>query len=307
MRSSQTSCAIACCCSRRWAPSSCSRSRSRTPSARRARVRHRVPLRRPAAQRDVHARVGREASRAMLTLAPYNLFAAPVILVGGAVGGTAAVTCSGARPRCLEWLAPGFTALEGFVVAPAHFVERHGLVVIIAIGESVVAIGFGASASPSTLLVVVACVPRAQRGPVVALLLRRGAGSSARSPKRPPSGARTSPSRASASGTWDSCSGWSRWLQASRKRPVRRTTRSTAGSRPSSPAELRSSLRATSASGGRSGFRGWPAPGRGGPGARHHPARHGDEGDLAGGSPGRDRVRSDRGRRLPSGEGDQQS
>jgi low temperature requirement protein LtrA len=35
--------------------------------------------------------------------------------------------------------------LSGFVVEPAHFVERHGLVLIVAIGESVVAVGLGAS------------------------------------------------------------------------------------------------------------------------------------------------------------------
>jgi low temperature requirement protein LtrA len=36
----------------------------------------------------------------------------------------------------------------GFVVQPAHFVERHGLVIIVAIGESVVAIGIGAHGLP---------------------------------------------------------------------------------------------------------------------------------------------------------------
>ena len=35
--------------------------------------------------------------------------------------------------------------LQGFEVAPAHFVERHGLVLIVVIGESVVAVGIGAS------------------------------------------------------------------------------------------------------------------------------------------------------------------
>ncbi|HYT52585.1 MAG TPA: low temperature requirement protein A [Gaiellaceae bacterium] len=38
--------------------------------------------------------------------------------------------------------------LRGFGIAPAHFVERHGLVVIVAIGESVVAVGIGASHLP---------------------------------------------------------------------------------------------------------------------------------------------------------------
>lgn len=45
------------------------------------------------------------------------------------------------------WVAtPWLTTVEGFLVAPTHFVERHGLVVIIALGESVVVIGVGAAA-----------------------------------------------------------------------------------------------------------------------------------------------------------------
>lgn len=37
----------------------------------------------------------------------------------------------------------------GVTVRASHFVERHGLVLIIAFGESVVAVGIGAAASPS--------------------------------------------------------------------------------------------------------------------------------------------------------------
>jgi low temperature requirement protein LtrA len=36
------------------------------------------------------------------------------------------------------------TTVEGFVLGVAHFVERHGLVVIVALGESIVVIGAGA-------------------------------------------------------------------------------------------------------------------------------------------------------------------
>ena len=43
----------------------------------------------------------------------------------------------------LEWVTPYLARISGFTIAPAHFVERHGLVVLIAIGESVVAIGSG--------------------------------------------------------------------------------------------------------------------------------------------------------------------
>jgi low temperature requirement protein LtrA len=36
------------------------------------------------------------------------------------------------------------TSMEGWTVSPEHFVERHGLIIIIALGESIVAIGVGA-------------------------------------------------------------------------------------------------------------------------------------------------------------------
>ena len=48
----------------------------------------------------------------------------------------------------LEWATPWVANRESqssFEIAPAHFVERHGLVVIVAIGESVVAGGIGAA------------------------------------------------------------------------------------------------------------------------------------------------------------------
>jgi low temperature requirement protein LtrA len=46
----------------------------------------------------------------------------------------------------LFWaVTPWLTTVEGFLVSPTHFVERHGLVVIIALGESVVVIGVGAA------------------------------------------------------------------------------------------------------------------------------------------------------------------
>jgi low temperature requirement protein LtrA len=39
----------------------------------------------------------------------------------------------------------GVRGIEGFRLSPGHFVERHGLIVIIALGESIVAIGVGAA------------------------------------------------------------------------------------------------------------------------------------------------------------------
>jgi len=82
--------------------------------------------------------------QAITRLAPYNLIAAAVVLAGGIVGGTAQVVCWTAAV-VFEWSSPRFTPITGFQVSAAHFVERHGLVVLVAIGESVVAVGIGAS------------------------------------------------------------------------------------------------------------------------------------------------------------------
>jgi low temperature requirement protein LtrA len=48
--------------------------------------------------------------------------------------------------------------MSGWRVQPAHFVERHGLIVIIAIGESLIAIGFGARGTGLDAGVIVAAV-----------------------------------------------------------------------------------------------------------------------------------------------------
>jgi low temperature requirement protein LtrA len=45
----------------------------------------------------------------------------------------------------LDMGGPYFFGAEGWRLVPAHFAERHGLIVIIALGESIVAIGVGAS------------------------------------------------------------------------------------------------------------------------------------------------------------------
>jgi low temperature requirement protein LtrA len=90
-------------------------------------------------------------TRAVARLAPFNAVTAGVVLAGGIAGGTAQYVLW-AIAVVAEWgsgLVGG--ASEGFVVQPAHFVERHGLVVIVALGESVVAIGIGASHLPLDL------------------------------------------------------------------------------------------------------------------------------------------------------------
>ena len=81
---------------------------------------------------------------AILRIFPLNVLSALLVLAGGAVGGAAQYVLWAAAVA-LQWLAPALRGLAGFEVAPSHFVERHGLVLLVAIGESVVAVGIGAS------------------------------------------------------------------------------------------------------------------------------------------------------------------
>jgi low temperature requirement protein LtrA len=50
------------------------------------------------------------------------------------------------------------SGLEGWKVSPAHFVERHGLIVIIALGESIVSVGVGAAGRPLDAALIVAAL-----------------------------------------------------------------------------------------------------------------------------------------------------
>ena len=84
------------------------------------------------------------AVRAILRLAPFNFVSAVLVLIAGIVGGTAEFVLWTVA-FCLQVVAPYLSGQEGFVIQAAHFVERHGLVVIIAFGESIVAIGIGAT------------------------------------------------------------------------------------------------------------------------------------------------------------------
>jgi low temperature requirement protein LtrA len=85
--------------------------------------------------------------RSLLRLAPINFASALLVLAAVMVEGTAGYLLW-AGAFLLEWVAPELAGIGGFRVAPAHFVERHGLVVIVALGESIVAIGIGAADLP---------------------------------------------------------------------------------------------------------------------------------------------------------------
>ena len=94
---------------------------------------------------------------AILHIVPSALVGAALIIVAGFVDG-------GLKP--ILWLAalavvfvvPLLLGISGWRVQPAHFAERHGLIVIIAIGESLIAIGLGEKASGLSTGVILAAL-----------------------------------------------------------------------------------------------------------------------------------------------------
>ncbi|MCO1593647.1 low temperature requirement protein A [Micromonospora sp. RHAY321] len=90
-----------------------------------------------------------DARAGVRRLAPYNLGAALLVLASTAFSGpavpalwTAAVLTQAVLPYLLprhSWI----SVAAAFHLRPAHFVERHGLLVIVALGESVITIGMG--------------------------------------------------------------------------------------------------------------------------------------------------------------------
>ena len=84
---------------------------------------------------------------AVLRILPSALVGALLLVVAGFLDGAAQmVVWAVALAIDYFWLI--VTGMRGWRVSPEHFVERHGLIVIIAIGESIVAIGIGASGLP---------------------------------------------------------------------------------------------------------------------------------------------------------------
>lgn len=79
---------------------------------------------------------------AMKGLGPFNLVTAGLLLAAGFTTGGARWALFAAG-FVLHWVTPYLTGISGFRIRSAHFVERHGLILLIAIGESVVALGIG--------------------------------------------------------------------------------------------------------------------------------------------------------------------
>jgi low temperature requirement protein LtrA len=87
---------------------------------------------------------GREVARARRGIFGLNLLTATLVLVGGFTP-TPWRYGLWAAAFALQIVTPYLAPIDSFGVNPAYFVERHGLVILIALGESVVSIGLGAA------------------------------------------------------------------------------------------------------------------------------------------------------------------
>jgi low temperature requirement protein LtrA len=88
-------------------------------------------------------RGNRDLLGAVLRLAPWALLGATLILVAGIADG--ARTWLWIAAIAFTYLGAALSGSTGWLVHPSHFAERHGLVLIIALGEAFIAIGIGAT------------------------------------------------------------------------------------------------------------------------------------------------------------------
>jgi low temperature requirement protein LtrA len=88
------------------------------------------------------------APSAVLRMGLANLVNAVLVVSGGYLQGAAQLALWTAA-FALQLVTPYLVDLPRFHLRADHFVERHGLVVIIAFGESVIALGMGAAGGPA--------------------------------------------------------------------------------------------------------------------------------------------------------------
>jgi low temperature requirement protein LtrA len=106
----------------------------------------------------VHGGLYYRVNRNIVRITPFNLASALLVIVAGPAGGVA-VYLLWLGGLAIQVLSPLIAHPGGrFEISPAHFVERHGALVIVALGESVAAIGIGATPGGVTAGIAVAAV-----------------------------------------------------------------------------------------------------------------------------------------------------
>ncbi len=103
----------------------------------------------------VAGRGDKELLGAITRLAYGTITAAVLLCVGAAIGGNAQIVIW-AVALVVDFLGALIGGGRGWHLAAGHFAERHGLIIIIALGESIVALGAATAGQPIDLGVVVA-------------------------------------------------------------------------------------------------------------------------------------------------------
>jgi len=95
----------------------------------------------------IAGRGDRDLLGAVLRFAPTAVLGPGLIVIAGFFDGTTQLALWGAA-LAIDYLGALIGRGRGWRLSPEHFVERHGLIVIIALGESIVSIGVGAAGLP---------------------------------------------------------------------------------------------------------------------------------------------------------------
>jgi low temperature requirement protein LtrA len=103
------------------------------------------------------SRDDRALRRSVTGLAASTAVGVGVLLAGAIMGGDGLVALW-ALALALDMGGPYLFGAEGWKLVPGHFAERHGLIVIIALGESIVAVGVGAESHMTVGIVAAAVV-----------------------------------------------------------------------------------------------------------------------------------------------------
>ena len=82
--------------------------------------------------------------QAAIALVPTSV-AAPALLIAASAFDGAPQSALWIAALAIDYVGGALRGIEGWSLSPGHFAERHGLIVIIALGESIVAIGVGAA------------------------------------------------------------------------------------------------------------------------------------------------------------------
>lgn len=106
----------------------------------------------------VHSGLYLRVNKNIWRIIPFNLASPVLVIIAGLVAAPASYALWVAA-LALQALAPVLVRLGGrFDIGPAHFVERHGALMIVAFGESVADVGAGAAGQHVTFALAVSAV-----------------------------------------------------------------------------------------------------------------------------------------------------